>query len=178
VWWLFPQWNHSLWEPWVHCQLLWQPKLLPGGGGSVALFVGMTRSESLSPQAMIEDFLNEFYMPSTGGGALASPYPRGSAQGHHLLSPQPHDGQKMLWPLRPWWRFYRRPLHLGRTLDPFLSHSTPFGRGNKRYTMLSIGLLSVRQCSDEVSSLASKQSPQPSRSSRHNVRPCSRRWGS
>jgi hypothetical protein len=71
------------------------------GGGSVALFVGMTRSESLSPQAMIEDFLNEFYMPSTGGGALASPYPRGSAQGHHLLSPQPHDGQKMLWPLRP-----------------------------------------------------------------------------
>jgi hypothetical protein len=74
-----------------------------GGGGSVPLFVGMTRSESLSPQAMIEDFLDKFYMPSSGGGggALASPYPRGSAREHRLLPPKPHDGQKMLWPLRP-----------------------------------------------------------------------------
>jgi hypothetical protein len=75
--------------------------LSPKGSNSGAIFVGTTRSGSPSLWSMIENSADEFYMASSGGGALASPSPGGIARGHCLLPSQPHHGQKVLQPRRP-----------------------------------------------------------------------------
>jgi hypothetical protein len=87
------------------------------------------------------------------------------AWGHDLAPSQAHQGQRTLWPLRPWWRFYRRPSCLGRTPSSLLSDIMPFGRTNEREPTLSKSMPRARRRNGKASSPASKRSWSPSRMS-------------
>jgi hypothetical protein len=76
--------------------------LSPRRGDSGVTFMGSTRSGTPPPwRAMIEDFAKKFLMVSSMEGALVSPLPAGAARGLYLLPSQPHNGQRMLCPLKP-----------------------------------------------------------------------------